>query len=282
MTGHAHVRGMTCLAHPAAEVILAFLVAGTADAHPRRPGWPCRWIRRHGAHRPAASSPGLIPHAHDEFDEAIYSARRPPSLVHGDDDRPRRCPAPLFVAPRGHRQRLQQPVRRGCPGAGIILGVIADTRPSAFRREQRQPSRPKTADPMQVAVYPLAAPLPAQPCRDRRPGHRLGRSQHPRGGRRRRQLLIAILALDVVVFRCAVQVRNHLDPSRDAGDREDIRLPARGCSPYSSCSTDLSDVGVIHLTGATASPLGRPALRTVTLRLTRVRVGCWGGLAYGG
>ena len=40
-------------------------------------------------------------------------------------------------------------------------------------------------------------------------------------------ILIVILALDVAVFRWAVQVSNHLDARPDAGDREDIRLPAR-------------------------------------------------------
>ena len=46
---------------------------------------------------------GPIPHAHDEFDEAIYvlSGRL---LVHGDGEPAEAVPGSLFVAPRGHRR----------------------------------------------------------------------------------------------------------------------------------------------------------------------------------
>lgn len=52
---------------------------------------------------------GPIPHAHDEFDEAIYvlSGRL---LVVGDDDQPQEAaPGSMFVAPRGHRHGFSNP-----------------------------------------------------------------------------------------------------------------------------------------------------------------------------
>jgi mannose-6-phosphate isomerase-like protein (cupin superfamily) len=51
---------------------------------------------------------GPIPHAHDEFDEAIYvlSGRL---LVHGDDEPDAAVPGSLSVAPRGHRHGFSNP-----------------------------------------------------------------------------------------------------------------------------------------------------------------------------
>jgi uncharacterized cupin superfamily protein len=48
---------------------------------------------------------GPIPHAHDEFDEAIYvlSGRL---LVHGGGEPAEAVPGSLFVAPRGHGCRV--------------------------------------------------------------------------------------------------------------------------------------------------------------------------------
>src|ERR1700756_4147006 len=53
---------------------------------------------------------GPIPHAHDEFDEAIYvlSGRL---LVHGDGEPDEAGPGSLFVAPRGHRHGFTNPTR---------------------------------------------------------------------------------------------------------------------------------------------------------------------------
>jgi Cupin domain len=87
---------------------------------------------------------GPVPHAHDEFDEAIYvlSGRL---LVHGDDEPAEAGPGSLFVAPRGHRHGLQQPDRRGRPGARH-LGATR-TRPGLHARVRRRagpghPARP--------------------------------------------------------------------------------------------------------------------------------------------
>ena len=58
---------------------------------------------------------GPIPHAHDEFDEAIYvlSGRL---LVIGDDEPTEAVPGSMFVAPRGHRHGFSNPLARwpGC------------------------------------------------------------------------------------------------------------------------------------------------------------------------
>lgn len=51
---------------------------------------------------------GPIPHAHDDFDEAIYvlSGRL---LVLGDDEPQEAPPGSMFVAPRGHRHGFSNP-----------------------------------------------------------------------------------------------------------------------------------------------------------------------------
>ena len=51
---------------------------------------------------------GPIPHAHDEFDEAIYvlSGRL---LVVGDGEPQEAAPGSMFVAPRGHRHGFSNP-----------------------------------------------------------------------------------------------------------------------------------------------------------------------------
>lgn len=51
---------------------------------------------------------GPIPHAHDEFDEAIYvlSGRL---LVAGDDEPEEAVPGSMFVAPRGRRHGFSNP-----------------------------------------------------------------------------------------------------------------------------------------------------------------------------
>ena len=55
---------------------------------------------------------GPIPHAHDEFDEAIYVLRGR-LLVHGDGEPAEAVPGSLFVAPRGHRHGFSNPSAEG-------------------------------------------------------------------------------------------------------------------------------------------------------------------------
>src|SRR5262249_39728683 len=74
-------------------------------------GQPMRILAGQGAQPPGFAAmeitvpghfAGPIPHAHDEFDEAIYvlSGRL---LVVGDDGPEEAVPGSMFVAPRGHR-----------------------------------------------------------------------------------------------------------------------------------------------------------------------------------
>jgi mannose-6-phosphate isomerase-like protein (cupin superfamily) len=51
---------------------------------------------------------GPIPHAHDEFDEAIYVLSGT-LLVTGDDQAQEAGPGSMFVAPRGHRHGFSNP-----------------------------------------------------------------------------------------------------------------------------------------------------------------------------
>jgi hypothetical protein len=51
---------------------------------------------------------GPIPHAHDEFDEAIYVLHGR-LLVAGDHDPREAAPGSMFVAPRGHRHGFSNP-----------------------------------------------------------------------------------------------------------------------------------------------------------------------------
>jgi hypothetical protein len=74
---------------------------------------------------------GPIPHAHDEFDEAIYvlSGRL---LVHGDDKPTEAVPGSLFVAPRGHRHGFSNPSAE----RALVLGIWAPAEPAlAFMRK---------------------------------------------------------------------------------------------------------------------------------------------------
>ena len=118
------------------------------------------------------------------------------------------------------------------PGAlgvasGIILLIISVTMVLGNHEENARSRPAEDQDPMQVAVFPLAVPLPAQPGRDRRPGHRFGRSRLGLGGRRLRRHPHR----DTRPRRRRVPLgRAGEQPpgSRpDAGHREDIRLPAR-------------------------------------------------------
>jgi len=74
---------------------------------------------------------GPIPHAHDEFDEAIYVLRGR-LLVQGDGEPAEAAPGSLFVAPRGHRHGFSNPSAEGA----LVLGIWAPPEPAlAFMRE---------------------------------------------------------------------------------------------------------------------------------------------------
>jgi mannose-6-phosphate isomerase-like protein (cupin superfamily) len=74
---------------------------------------------------------GPIPHAHDEFDEAIYvlSGRL---LVAGDDAPQEAVPGSMFAAPRGHRHGFSNPSAQDAR----VLGIWAPPEPAlAFMRD---------------------------------------------------------------------------------------------------------------------------------------------------
>ena len=74
---------------------------------------------------------GPVPHAHDEFDEAIFvlSGRL---LVHGDGEPAEAVPGSLFVAPRGQRHGFSNPSAE----PALVLGIWAPPEPAlAFMRD---------------------------------------------------------------------------------------------------------------------------------------------------
>ncbi len=74
---------------------------------------------------------GPIPHAHDEFDEAIYvlSGRL---LVTGDDEPQEAVPGSMFVAPRGRRHGFSNPFGEHA----LVLGLWAPPGPAlAFMQD---------------------------------------------------------------------------------------------------------------------------------------------------
>ena len=74
---------------------------------------------------------GPVPHAHDEFDEAIYvlGGRL---LVVGDDEPEEARPGSMFVAPRGDRHGFSNPFAE----EALILGIWAPPQPGlAFMRD---------------------------------------------------------------------------------------------------------------------------------------------------
>ena len=139
------------------------------------------------------------------------------------------------------------------PGAlgvasGIILLIIAVTMVLG-QHDQNSASHPaEDRDPMQVAVFPLAVPYLLNPAgivvlvTASAEASTLAVDAVVVG------LLIAILALDVVVFRWAVQVSSHLDPSRMLVTEKIFGFLLAALA-VQLVLNGLSDVGVIHLTG---------------------------------
>lgn len=83
---------------------------------------------------------GPIPHAHDEFDEAIYvlSGRL---LVVGDGGPLEAVPGSMFVAPRGHRHGFSNPADE----PATVLGLWAPPEPAlAFMRDIGAALKPDT------------------------------------------------------------------------------------------------------------------------------------------
>jgi mannose-6-phosphate isomerase-like protein (cupin superfamily) len=90
---------------------------------------------------------GPIPHAHDEFDEAIYvlSGRL---MVGGTGDLEEARPGSMFVAPRGQRHAFSNPFDE----PALVLGLWGPPEPAlAFMRDIGAALRPDTPpDPDQM------------------------------------------------------------------------------------------------------------------------------------
>ena len=138
------------------------------------------------------------------------------------------------------------------PGAlgvasGIILLIIAVTMVLG-QQDSNGSHQAQEKDPMQVAAFPLAVPyllnpagivvlvtVSAESASFAVFGVVVG-------------ILIVILALDVAVFRWAVQVSSHLDESRMLVTEKVFGFLLAAIAVQLSLE-GLSDVGVIHLTG---------------------------------
>ena len=138
------------------------------------------------------------------------------------------------------------------PGAlgvasGIILLIIAVTMVLGQHDGNSSSHPAEDRDPMQAAVYPLAVPYLLNPAgivvlvTASAEASTLAVDAVVVG------LLIAILALDVVIFRWAVQVSSHLDPSRMLVTEKIFGFLLAALAVQLMLN-GLSDVGVIHLT----------------------------------
>ena len=139
------------------------------------------------------------------------------------------------------------------PGAlgvasGIILLIIAGTMVLG-RSDGNHDSHPvEGGDPMQLAVFPLAVPYLLNPAGIVILVTTSAEAASVAVFAVTLGILILVLALDVVVFRWAVQVSSHLDASRMLVTEKvfGFLLAALGVQLALS---GLADVGVIHLTG---------------------------------
>jgi small neutral amino acid transporter SnatA (MarC family) len=139
------------------------------------------------------------------------------------------------------------------PGAlgvasGIILLIIAVTMVLG-KHDENSDSRPaEDRDPMQVAVFPLAVPYLLNPAgivvlvTSSAEAASVAVVAVVVG------ILIVILALDIAVFRWAVKVSSHLDPSRMLVTEKVFGFLLAALAVQLMLN-GLSDVGVIHLTG---------------------------------
>ena len=139
------------------------------------------------------------------------------------------------------------------PGAlgvasGIILLIIAVTMVLGKHDQDSGSRPPEDRDPMQVAVYPLAVPYLLNPAGIVALVTASAEAASVAVVAVVVGILIVILALDVLVFRWAVQVSSHLDPSRMLVTEKVFGFLLAALAVQLMLD-GLSDVGVIHLTG---------------------------------
>ncbi len=138
------------------------------------------------------------------------------------------------------------------PGAlgvasGIILLIIAVTMVLGQHEGNHDSRSAEGDDPMQVAVFPLAVPYLLNPAGTVVLVTTSAEAASVAVLAVVLGILIVVLALDIVVFRWAVQVSSHLNASRMLVTEKvfGFLLAALGVQLILS---GLSDVGVIHLT----------------------------------
>jgi small neutral amino acid transporter SnatA (MarC family) len=139
------------------------------------------------------------------------------------------------------------------PGAlgvasGIILLIIAVTMVLGHHDGNGGSHPVDDKDPMQVAVFPLAVPYLLNPAGIVVLVTASAEAASVAVVAVVVGILIVILALDVVVFRWAVQVSSHLDASRMLVTEKVFGFLLAALAVQLALN-GLSDVGVIHLTG---------------------------------
>jgi small neutral amino acid transporter SnatA (MarC family) len=138
------------------------------------------------------------------------------------------------------------------PGAlgvasGIILLIISVTMVLGQHDQDARNNPADDKDPMQVAVFPLAVPYLLNPAGIVVLVTASAEAASVSVVAVVVGILIVILALDVVVFRWAVQVSSHLDASRMLVTEKVFGFLLAALAVQLALN-GLSDVGVIHLT----------------------------------
>jgi multiple antibiotic resistance protein len=139
------------------------------------------------------------------------------------------------------------------PGAlgvasGIILLIIAVTMVLGQGDGNGGPHPSEDQDPMRLAVYPLAVPYLLNPAGIVALVTVSAEASSVAVVAVVVGVLAVVLALDVLVFRWAVQVSNHLDASRMLITEKVFGFLLAALAVQLALD-GLNDVGVIHLTG---------------------------------
>jgi multiple antibiotic resistance protein len=132
--------------------------------------------------------------------------------------------------------------------SGIILLIISVTMVLGQHDQNSGSDPPEDQDPMQIAVFPLAVPYLLNPAGIVVLVTASAEAASVSVVAVVVGILIVILALDIVVFRWAVQVSSHLDASRMLVTEKVFGFLLAALAVQLALD-GLSDVGVIHLTG---------------------------------
>jgi small neutral amino acid transporter SnatA (MarC family) len=132
--------------------------------------------------------------------------------------------------------------------SGIILLIIAVTMVLGSHDENGRSRPAEDQDPMRVAVFPLAVPYLLNPAGIVVLVTASAEAASVSVVAVFVGVLIVILALDILVFRWAVQVSSHLDPGRMLVTEKIFGFLLAALAVQLMLD-GLSDVGVIHLTG---------------------------------